>query len=59
MVYRYYSRMCSTLIYVTAISDIQMEYLHGEKKFDYNSKNTGHAFVTGFVLAILVENSCI
>ena len=51
--------MCSTLIYVTAISDIQMEYLHGEKKFDYNSKNTGHAFVTGFVLAILVENSCI
>ena len=27
------------------------------KKSDYNSKNTGHAFVAGFILAILVQNS--
>ena len=25
-----------------------------EKKSNWNSKNTGHAFVAGFVLAILV-----
>ena len=29
------------------------------KKSDYNSKNTGHAFVAGFVLAILMKNSYI
>ena len=26
------------------------------KKSDYNSKNTGHAFIAGFVLPILVIN---
>ena len=29
------------------------------KKSDYNSKNTSHAFVAGFVLAILVKKSYI
>ena len=29
------------------------------KKSDYNSKNTGHALVAGFVLAVLVQNSYI
>ena len=33
--------------------------LYTEKKSDYNKKNTGHAFVAGFVLAILVKNSYI
>ena len=29
------------------------------KKSDYNSKNTGHVFVAGFVLPILIKNSYI
>ena len=29
------------------------------KKSDYTSKNTSHAFVAGFFLAILVKKSCI
>ena len=32
---------------------------HTEKKSDYNSKNTGHAFVASFFLVILMKNSYI
>ena len=32
-------------------------YTTRRKKSYYKSKNTGHAFVAGFVLAILVKNS--
>ena len=35
-------------------------YIHYEgRQTDYNSKNTSHAFVAGFVLAILVTKSYI
>ena len=60
-------RFCQTLIqtiehceppgfFTIQINIKNLYWYTWRKKSDYNSKNTGHAFLAGFVIAILVKN---